>query len=145
MPLARGLAGRRRCDSSLGVQIADDRRGVRRAANISLSQTGFRGPALPFRIAIAKEPRMEEKQGADIVDLGAEVIALRTVVRLLVGQTWGQHPDKLAEIREAALQSIELGLAQLDLGDDRYAFTNNVRDRLSVLLADMPQGFGQDG
>ena len=87
---------------------------------------------------------MEEKQGADIVDLGAEVVALRTVVRLLVGQTWGQHPDKLVEIREAALQSVEFGLAQLDLGDERYAFTNNVRDRLSVLLADMPQGFGQD-
>jgi hypothetical protein len=87
---------------------------------------------------------MEEKQGADIVDLGAEVIALRTVVRMLFGQTWGQHPDKLVEIREAALQSVEYGLAQLNLGDDRYTFTNNVRERLSVLLADMPEGFGQD-
>jgi hypothetical protein len=87
---------------------------------------------------------MEQKQGADIVDLGAEVIALRTVVRLLVGQTWGQHPEKLAEIREAALQSVAAGLAQLNLGEDAFTFPNNVRDRLSVLLAEMPEGFGQD-
>ena len=87
---------------------------------------------------------MEQKQGADIVDLGAEVIALRTVVRLLVGQIWGQHPGKLADIREAALQSVAHGLSQLNLGEDAVTFPNNVRDRLSVLLADMPQGFGQD-
>jgi hypothetical protein len=87
---------------------------------------------------------MEQKQGADIVDLGAEVVALRTVVRLLVGQTWGQYPAKLAEIREAALQSIELGLAQLNLGAERETFTSNVRDRPGTLLGDMPQGFGQD-
>ena len=87
---------------------------------------------------------MEQKQGADIVDLGAEVIALRTVVRLLVGQTWGQYPEKLTEVREAALQSVAHGLAQLNLGDDAFTFPNNVRERLSVLLADMPEGFGQD-
>jgi hypothetical protein len=87
---------------------------------------------------------MEEKQGADIVDLGAEVVALRTVVRLLVGQTWGQHPQKLVEIRDAALQSIALGLAQLKLGADRESFTDNVGERLNSLLGDMPDGFGQD-
>jgi hypothetical protein len=97
---------------------------------------------LPFGSHSGKRRPLE--QGADIVDVGAEVIALRTVVRLLVGQICGQHPEKLVGVREAALQSVAHGLAQLNLGDDAFTFPNNVRDRLSVLLADMPEGFGQE-
>jgi hypothetical protein len=78
--------------------------------------------------------RMDDETSNRIIDLQAEVTALRGAVRMLIQNIYGEDQRTLAMIREEALRGDDLDAFDKEQGDRGSRYRDGVRDAVSSLL-----------
>jgi hypothetical protein len=77
---------------------------------------------------------MDDETSNRIIDLQAEVTALRGAVRMLIQNVYGEDHRTLAMIREEALRGDDLDAFDKEPGDRGSRYRDGVRDAVSSLL-----------
>ena len=77
---------------------------------------------------------MDDETSNRIIDLQAEVTALRGAVRMLIQNIYGDDHRTLAIIREEALRGDDLDAFNKEPGDRGSRYRDGVRDAVASLL-----------
>ena len=77
---------------------------------------------------------MDDETSNRIIDLQAEVTALRGAVRMLIQNIYGDDHRTLAIIRQEALRGDDLDAFDKEPGDRGSRYRDGVRDAVSSLL-----------
>jgi len=101
----------------------------------------LRGGRVPVLRALAGEAdacsycgAVDDDTSNRIIDLQAEVTALRGAVRMLIQNIYGDDDRTLAIIREEALRGDDLNAFDKEPGDRGSRYRDGVRDAVSSLL-----------
>ena len=80
---------------------------------------------------------MDDRTAHAMLDVQADIIALRAVVKVLLRRVYGMGDQALSIIREEALASVEKELQRIDENERQKYFHQAVREAVTDLLTPM--------
>jgi hypothetical protein len=80
---------------------------------------------------------MDDRTAHAMLDVQADIIALRAVVKVLLRRVYGMGDQALSIIREEALAGVENELQRLDENERQKYFHQAVREAVTDLLTPM--------
>jgi hypothetical protein len=97
-------------------------------------EEGMRQNVWPRRAFVRTMRIMDDDTSNRIIDLQAEIAALRGAVRMLIQNVYGGDVRTLAMIREEALRGDDLKVYDKEPGNRGNRYRNGVREAVTSLL-----------